>query len=312
MKKKRFSPLQISFAVTPIAVGFALTLEWLLTHVITLTTVLITLPLTFVLGYFVTSSSYKYQKQLDEKNKELKKTSQELEKTNSIISKQYAELDAFAQTIAHELKTPLGVIVGYSHLLEKKDIYENNNRIHQVSREITKTSLKMNTIIQEMLLMAKLRQIDEIKIERLDMGKIVAESLENLSSLIFEAQAEIITPEAWLPVRGYAPWIEKVWNNYISNAIKYGGENPKIELGAQKCPNGQIRFWVRDYGRGMTTNQQKRAFRQFTRFNPAEIQGHGLGLSITQRIIEKLGGKVGVESEIKAGSTFYFTLPSAV
>ncbi len=305
MTKKRFSPLQISLAATPIALGIALALEWVFTRIITLTTVAITLPITFILGYFVTNLNYKYQKELDKKNKEL-------ERKNNTISKQMSELDAFAQTIAHELKTPLGVIVGYSHLLDKADIYENYDRIQQVGKEITKTSLKMNTIIQEMLLMAKLRQIDEIKIERLDMEKIVTECIARLGSFILETQAEIITPETWLPVKGYAPWVEKVWDNYLSNAIKYGGENPRIELGVEKGDNGQVRFWVKDYGRGMTLIQQEKAFRQFTRFNPTTIQGHGLGLSIAHRIIEKLGGEVGVESEIKAGSTFYFTLPSAV
>ena len=311
MTKKTFSPLQISLAITPIALGIALALEWFFTGVITLTTVAITLPITFILGYFVTNLNYKHEKELNAKNEELQKTSVELEKKNTTISKQNAELDAFAQTIAHELKTPLGVIIGYSHLLDKVDIYENYDRIQQVGKEITKTSLKMNTIIQEMLLMAKLRQIDEIKIERLDMGEIVAESITRLGSFILETQAEIITPKTWLPVKGYAPWVEKVWDNYLSNAIKYGGENPKIELGVEKSTNGQIRFWVKDYGRGMTPKQQEKAFKQFTRFNPAEIQGHGLGLSITHHIIEKLGGEVGVESEIKGTPDFDFTLPSA-
>ena len=311
MTKKRYSPLQISLAVTPIALGIALALEWVFTRIITFTTVAITLPITFFLGYFVTNLNQKYQDELNNKNKELQKVSKELEKINDIITNQNSELDAFAQTIAHELKTPLGVIVGYSHLLDKADIYKNKERVQQVGKEITKTSLKMNTIIQEMLLMAKLREIDDVKIEPLDMKKIVAESLENLSSLIFEKQVEIITPEIWHPVKGYAPWVEKVWDNYLSNAIKYGGENPKIEIGVDEEKNGQTRFWVKDYGRGMTLRQQKRAFRQFTRFDPAKIQGHGLGLSITHRIVEKLGGEVGVESEVKVGSTFYFTLPTA-
>ncbi len=294
----------------PLALGIALALEWFFTGIITKTTAAITLPITFLLGYFITNSNQKHQDELNNKNKELQKVSKELEKINTTITNQNSELDAFAQTIAHELKTPLGVIVGYSHLLDKAEIYENNERVQQVGKEITKTSLKMNTIVQEMLLMAKLREIDEIKIERLDMNKIVAESLENLSSLIFEKQAEITTPEIWFPVNGYAPWIEKVWDNYLSNAIKYGGEKPKIEVGTEKEENGKVRFWVKDYGRGMTPRQQERAFRQFTRFNPAEIQGHGLGLSITHRIVEKLGGEVGVKSKVKAGSTFYFTLPS--
>ena len=106
------------------------------------------------------------------------------------------------------------------------------------------------------------------------------------------------------------PWVEEVWSNYLSNALKYGGHTPEIELGTDKYHNGQIRFWVRDYGRGMSLEQQAQAFAKFTRFDAAKTQGHGLGLSISQRIIEKLGGEVGVESRLQAGSTFYFTLPS--
>ncbi|MBT3189654.1 MAG: HAMP domain-containing histidine kinase [Anaerolineae bacterium] len=310
MRKIFNTPLKVSFAITPLTLGISLLLEWLLTGLITSTTIFIAVPLTFIMAYVVTSMMFRYQTLLDKKNRELQKVTNELREINTDITKHNTELDAFAQTIAHELKTPLGVIVGYSHLLGKDDIYTNHDRVQQVGKEITQTSLKMNTIIQEMLLMAKLRQIDDVEIHPLDMEKILAESLENLSSLIFEAQAEIIAPETWLPVRGYAPWVEKVWNNFISNALKYGGENPKIELGAQNEANGQVRFWVKDYGRGMTARQQEQAFRQFTRFDPSKIQGHGLGLSITQRIVEKLGGEVGVESEIKVGSTFYFTLPS--
>ena len=234
MRKIFNTPLKIAFALTPLTLGFSLALEWIFTGLITPITVFITVPLTFIMAYLVTSMMLRYQNLLDQKNQQLEKASQKLRKKNKIASKQNEDLDAFAQTIAHELKTPLGVILGYSHLLSKDEIYENHDRIQQVGKEITKTSLKMNTIIQEMLLMAKLRKIDEIDIEPLDMGKIVAESIDQLGSLILESQAEIITPKTWLRVKGYAPWIEKVWDNYISNAIKYGGPSPKIDISVKR------------------------------------------------------------------------------
>jgi signal transduction histidine kinase len=69
------------------------------------------------------------------------------------------------------------------------------------------------------------------------------------------------------------------------------------------------RFFVRDNGPGLTPEKRAKVFTPFTRFHHARAKGHGLGLSIVQRIVEKLGGQVGVESEVGKGSTFYFTLP---
>jgi len=121
---------------------------------------------------------------------------------------------------------------------------------------------------------------------------------------------------------GYMPWVEEIWVNYLSNAIKYGGRPPRLELGADPLPNpppqageglggGMIRFWVRDHGAGLTPEDQARLFTPFTRLDQVRVKGHGLGLSIVRRIVEKLGGQVGVESQVGQGSTFSFTLPGA-
>lgn len=108
---------------------------------------------------------------------------------------------------------------------------------------------------------------------------------------------------------GYTHWVEAVWVNYISNALKYGGSTPIIELGANE-QNGMVRFWVRDQGPGIAPAEQRRLFVPFTRLRQVKhVEGHGLGLSIVQRIVTKLGGTVGVESAPGKGSLFYFTLP---
>ena len=111
---------------------------------------------------------------------------------------------------------------------------------------------------------------------------------------------------------GYGPWIEEVWVNYLSNALKYGGmpsAPPRIELGAEPQPDGLVRFWMRDYGPGIPTESQAHLFTQFTRLDQVRAKGHGLGLSIVRRIVEKLGGQVGVISQVGQGSTFFFALP---
>jgi len=85
-----------------------------------------------------------------------------------------------------------------------------------------------------------------------------------------------------------------------------------VQLGAEAQPDGMVRFWVRDNGHGLSPEEQARLFTPFTRLDQARAKGHGLGLSIVRRIVEKLGGQVGVESLVGQGSSFFFTLPGAV
>jgi signal transduction histidine kinase len=168
----------------------------------------------------------------------------------------------------------------------------------------------MNTIIYELLLLSSVRK-GELEIIPLNMAAIVREARGRLNYMIEEHKAEISDPRDWPVAVGYTPWVEEVWVNYISNALKYGGKPPQLELGATPQDDGMIRFWIKDNGPGLTPEQQEMLFIPFSRLNQADIEGHGLGLSIVQRIIEKLGGSVGVESSVGQGSTFYFNLPSA-
>lgn len=116
-------------------------------------------------------------------------------------------------------------------------------------------------------------------------------------------------PKNWPSAIGYTPWIEEVWVNYISNAIKYGGEPPYIELGAEE-KIGKTLFWIKDNGAGIDPEQQSQIFIKSTRLNEKIVKGHGLGLTIVKRIVEKLGGQVGITSTVGKGSTFTFELPS--
>jgi signal transduction histidine kinase len=127
-----------------------------------------------------------------------------------------------------------------------------------------------------------------------------------------------VLSDVWPKALGYAPWIEEVWVNYLSNAIKYGGRPPRVELGAAVQAGGStpptVRFWSQDDGPGLTPEEQARLFVPFTRLAQGKAKGHGLGLSIVRRIVEKLGGEVGVESEgvPGQGSLFFFTLPAVI
>ena len=221
------------------------------------------------------------------------------------------DLNAFAHTVAHDLKTPLGVIVGYADVLmeELTEVLKEGEDARYYLQSIARNGRKMGNIIGELLLLAEIRRT-EVQHERLDMVNVVSEALQRLAFLIEEKGAEIVVPDTWPVAVGYSPWIEEVWVNYLSNGIKYGGQPPHLELGATVQDDGFVRFWVRDQGPGISPGDQTRLFTPFTQLEQVRATGHGLGLSIVRRIVEKLGGEVSVESEVGEGSEFSFTLPA--
>ena len=219
------------------------------------------------------------------------------------------ELDAFAHMAAHDLKSPLALIIGFASLLIDDWSQLPPDEVQKLLNYVVHSSNKMVAIVDELLLFASIRQ-EEVAFERLDMAQIVADVQMRLAYMVQEHRATIVLPDLWPEAVGYAPWLEEVWMNYISNAIKYGGNPPCIKLGADAQANGMVRFWVRDNGVGIPADEQEHLFEPFTQLSgQSNKSGHGLGLSIVERIIIKLGGEVGCVSQDGEGSLFYFTLP---
>lgn len=221
------------------------------------------------------------------------------------------ELDAFAHTVAHDLQGPLATLIGYTSMLQEDWTTLPAEQLEKILQTILQGGRKMNNIVDELLLLASVRKEEAHRVP-LDMGRIIADVQRRLDYMIEKYGAEIIIlPDSWPVALGYAPWVEEVWANYFSNAIKYGGQPPRLEVGATPQADGSVRFWVRDNGAGLTPDEQDRLFIPFTKLSQVRAKGHGLGLSIVQGIVEKLGGQVGVESQMGQGSLFYFTLPAA-
>ncbi len=241
--------------------------------------------------------------------KQLEKANTDLSSTNMALHNSNADLNAFSRTVAHDLKNPLGLMVGYTDYLLGSGPEMTYKDIVDTLQIIKNTSQKMSSIIDELLLLAGVNK-QNVQSKRLNMADIVALAQNRLTFLIEQYQGEISVPDEWPDALGYAAWVEEVWANYISNGLKYGGQPSHLQLGATLQADGLIRFWVKDNGPGITPAAQASLFTEFTRLDDTRAQGHGLGLSIVQRIINKLGGQVGVESDVGHGSTFFFTLPS--
>lgn len=216
------------------------------------------------------------------------------------------QLDAFSHMVAHDLKSPLALILGYVQLLmmDMADPAESQQHLQLVFD----AAGKMRNIISELLLLASVRK-EDVKKQPLAMHYIVKEAQKRLAQLLESHQADLSLPEKWPVALGYGSWVEEIWVNYISNAVKYGGEPPIIQLGADETQNGSITFWVKDNGPGTNTDNQEELFQEFTRLEQTRATGNGLGLAIVRQIAEMLDGEVGFEN-LENGAKFYFTLPT--
>lgn len=242
------------------------------------------------------------QKGLQAEIAERKKAESELQARNE-------ELDAFAHTVAHDLKNPLGALTGIAEILAEDYGHMPPDDLKEYLESIARSGRKARNIIEELLILSGVRN-KEVQVRPLNMAEIVTEAQQRLVDTIQEAGATIIRPDSWPSALGQPLWIEQVWVNYLSNALKYGGDPPYIEVGATPQANGMICFWVKDNGPGLTIEEQRRLFLPFTQLNQVRARGHGLGLSIVRRIVEKLDGSVAVAGQPGQGSIFSFTLPA--
>lgn len=224
-----------------------------------------------------------------------------------VLQAQNEELDAFARTVAHDLKTPVAPIVGYSDLLMTYYSAELSDQAKDMLEKIGRNGRRMSNIIDSLLLLARLRN-ELPPLAAIEMEPVVNDVLDRLAHVQEQYNGQVSIQTDMPKSVGYEGWIEEIWANYISNAFKYGGDNPAVEIGAN-IDGDQVRYWVKDSGPGISAENQKELFTAFNRLGHQGVDGHGLGLSIVLRIAEKLKGSVGVESVEGEGSRFWFKLP---
>jgi PAS domain S-box-containing protein len=245
---------------------------------------------------------------------ERKRNEEQLHLFNRELQQRNEELDAFAHTVAHDLRSPISLIVGFAELLRGDFGGELDEGGRQAIYHIVRNGRISAQIVESLLLLARVGSQHQVEVERLPMGLVVDGVLKRLAFHIEELAAEVTVRDAagpaWRLAQGYWPWVEEVWVNLIMNGLQYGGRPPCISLSAHAGTDGFVRFGVTDNGRGLSAEQQERLFLPFERLGEFKVQGHGLGLSISRRIVERLGGRMGVESQPGRGCTFYFLLPA--
>jgi DNA-binding response OmpR family regulator len=231
-----------------------------------------------------------------------------VEKSEDLAAKN-AELEAYAHTIAHSLKTPLATANRFLEILAKYKGAEMSEEAHRLVQQACDAMSMTGDVVDALLMLSTVSQ-QSVELQALDMQAVVTNVRNQLGDLQTRTQAKIEAPKSWPVAKGYAPWVAEVWLNLVSNALKYGGAPPVVELGAA-IEGERVRFWVRDNGQPLSEEERVRIFTPFTRLHRERASGHGLGLATVQRIVARLGGRVDARPGPNGGNEFCFWLPAA-
>lgn len=210
------------------------------------------------------------------------------------------DLDAFTYTVAHDLKRPLSLIIGYSDLLIGEYETMPKEELVECLQAIDQAAQKMNDSINELMLLVHVRDEGKVEITPMDMESVVAEALDRLDYLIKRRGVKITQPTQWPKALGYAPWVEEIWYTFISEILRVDASPLHIDIGASEEKGSKARFWVQVSDRGFTAEQQGQLGR---------IIG-GFKSDLAKHILKNLGGTFGAVGDIGYGGELYFTLPS--
>lgn len=234
-----------------------------------------------------------------------------IEKVNA-IEKQKEE---FASMVTHELKSPLTPIIGWCQTLKNpKLIGQLNSKQLNAVDTIQKNAKRLLQLVGDILDVQKL-DLNRMKFDSqpIDVDDLLNSMYNNLQNVMAQKNInQINSTKEQLTVRSDRNRLEQILNNLILNAVDFvPSEGGKIEYGAQR-KGEEILFYVKDNGIGIPPEKQKNLFHKFYQIDTSVTRKHGgsgLGLAISKGIIESLGGKIWVESELGKGSSFYFTIP---
>ncbi len=220
-----------------------------------------------------------------------------------------AELEAFAYSIAHDLRSPLTSIDGFSHTLNElcgPALGEQGR--HYLSR-IRAGVQQMSDLTDAMLSLARLSRV-RLRWEPVDLAETARAAVAQWQEREPERRATIdVAPH--LHAQGDPRLLAQVINNLVSNAWKFSGRKPHTEIcvGSRQDQDGLTVYFVSDRGAGFDMTYASRLFGAFQRLHtPTEFEGTGIGLALVQKIVQRHGGRIWAEAREGAGATFYFTL----
>jgi PAS domain S-box-containing protein len=219
----------------------------------------------------------------------------------------------FLARMSHELRTPLNAILGFAQLLEIDGLgAQHGESVGQILR----AGRHLLQLIDEVLDVARIEQGGlSLSIEPVHLGDVVREAVDLVRPLAVSAHVEIRADLAQFDLHALADGqrLRQVIMNLLSNAVKYNREGGEVTVSYSPAPDGRVRIAVADTGPGIAAELMDRLFLPFERLGAERtpVEGTGIGLSISKRLVELMGGEIGAESQMGQGSTFWVELEAA-
>lgn len=223
-----------------------------------------------------------------------------------------SELEAFSYSVSHDMRSPLRAMQGYSDALLEDHKAQLDPTAQDYLNRIRRAAARMDLLIRDILAYSKVAK-GEIRLEPIDLEHVIRDVVQNYEAL----QSDRVTIRIASPLPrmlGHEAYLTQIVSNYLSNAVKFvePGASPVIEISAAS-EGDMIRVTFKDNGIGISAEHQKQIFQIFGRvYSDKQFEGTGIGLAIAKKAAERMGGSVGVRSQLGQGSEFYVLLRRAI
>ncbi|MDB5048837.1 MAG: cheBR, two-component system, chemotaxis family, CheB/CheR fusion protein [Fibrobacteres bacterium] len=219
------------------------------------------------------------------------------------------EMEVFSYSVSHDLRSPLRAIRGYAEALLEDFGDQADEGAKDYIRKIIQSGSRMDRLILDVLTYSR-TALAEVHIHRIDLDSLINDVIRQHPDL--ESPGITLTVESpLLPVMGHESSLAQCLSNLLLNAVKFvpAGKAPSIRVRTEPVGN-DVRLWIEDNGIGIDREHHERIFGMFEKLNVGDTYaGTGIGLAIVKKSIERMGGKVGIESELNQGSRFWLQLP---
>lgn len=223
------------------------------------------------------------------------------------------ELEAFTHTVSHDLRAPLRAVQGFARAIQEDCGAALGSDCENYVQLIVSAAHRMDVLIADLLEYSRIGR-REVLVKPISLQTVVEEALQQLEAPIAESRAEIRLQQDLPVVLGHRPILIQAVTNLIANAIKFvaAGTSPVVRIKAESVA-GAERLWVEDNGIGISEEHHQRILRVFERLHGVETYpGTGIGLAIVRRAVDRMHGRMGLESTPGEGTRFWIELPSAV
>ena len=251
---------------------------------------------------------HRYNKLLEQEVSERRNMEQKLQQYAAELQHSNEMKDLFTDILRHDLINPAGIINSYSDLLME---LETDVKKLQYLKNISRSNQKLMELIGDAASFTKLDSIDNISLEKMDLGAIITNVVESMRFQISEKNVQVSFSSSCPFVANVNPLVEQVFVNFMSNALKYGPQNGRIDIDIIDA-GLSWKVCIADDGEGIPDEFKEAVFERFKRLEKGAIKGSGLGLAIAKRIVELHKGQLGVTDNPKGrGSVFWATFPKA-